>query len=466
MAVLLPQTQYSDCYHYMTKLPLATVVLAAGQGSRMLSDIPKVLHKIAGRAMVNHVLAAVSPLNPERNIVVIAPHMTTVAQAVAPVQTVHQVQPLGTGDAVKAAEPLLRGFSGDIFILFGDTPLIRTETLEAMRRERQKPSNPGIVVLGFRPKDPGPYGRLITDSQGHLERIVEAREASAAEQAIKLCNSGVMAVDGTILFSLVNALKNNNAKKEFYLTEIIALARQQGRICSIVEAEEEELLGINDRADLAHAESAFQDRLRHAAMKAGVTMVDPKTVWLSADTKLSRDVTIEPCVFFGTGVEIGEGAVIHGFSHLEQAKVAARASIGPYARLRPGTSIGENARVGNFVEIKNSHLEAGAKANHLSYLGDAIVGANANVGAGTITCNYDGFRKSTTTIGAGAFIGSNSALVAPITIGAGAIVGAGSTITRDVASDAVVVARTPQNETPGAAARFRSRRKSDKTSKS
>lgn len=432
----------------------------------MLSDTPKVLHKIAGRAMVNHVLAAVSPLNPELNIVVVAPHMETVAQAVAPVQTVHQLQPLGTGDAVKAAEPLLKGFSGDIFILFGDTPLIRTETLEAIRRERQNPSNPGIVVLGFRPKNPGPYGRLITDQQGHLDRIVEARDASAAEQAVTLCNSGVMAVDGAILFPLLKAIKNHNAKKEFYLTDIIALARQQGRICSIVEAEEEELLGINDRADLAHAESALQDRLRQTAMKAGVTMIDPKTVWLSADTKLSRDVLIEPCVFFGPGVEIGEGATIHGFSHLEQAKVAARASVGPYARLRPGTSVGEGARVGNFVEVKNSRLESGAKANHLSYLGDAIIGANANIGAGTITCNYDGFRKSTTTVGAGAFVGSNSALVAPVTIGAGAIVGAGSTITRDVASDAVVVARTPQNETPGAAARFRSRRKSDKISKS
>ncbi len=449
----------------MTKSPLATVILAAGQGSRMLSDTPKVLHKIAGRAMINHVLAAVSPLNPTLNIVVIAPHMAAVAQAVAPVQTVYQPQPLGTGDAVKAAEPLLKGFLGDIFILFGDTPLIRTETLEAMRRERQKPSNPGIVVLGFRPKDPGPYGRLVTDHQGHLERIVEARDASAAEQAIDLCNSGVMAVDGAILLPLLQALKNDNAKKEFYLTEIIALARQQGRTCSIVEAEEEELLGINDRADLAHAEAALQHRLRQAAMKAGVTMSDPKTVWLSADTKLARDVTIEPCVFFGPGVEIGEGAVIHGFSHLENAKVAARASIGPYARLRPGTSIGEDARVGNFVEIKNSRLDAGAKANHLSYLGDAVVGAHANIGAGTITCNYDGFRKSTTTVGAGAFIGSNTSLVAPITIGAGAIVGAGSTITRDVASDAVAVARTPQNETPGAAARFRSRRKSEKTPK-
>jgi len=450
----------------MTKPSLATVVLAAGQGSRMLSDTPKVLHKIAGRAMVNHVLAAISPLNPEVSIVVIAPHMAAVAEAVAPVKTVYQVQPLGTGDAVKAAEPLLKGFLGDVFILFGDTPLIRTETLETMRRERQKSGNPGIVVLGFRPKDPGPYGRLITDRQGHLDRIVEAREASTVEQAVTLCNSGVMVVDGKILFSLVNALKNNNTKKEFYLTEIIALARQQGRICSIVEAEEEELLGINDRTDLARAESALQDRLRQAAMKAGVTMVDPQTVWLSSDTKFSRDVMIEPCVFFGPGVEIGEGAVIHGFSHLEQTKVAARASIGPYARLRPGTVIGEDVRVGNFVEIKNSRLDSGSKANHLSYLGDAIVGANANIGAGTITCNYDGFRKSTTTVGAGAFIGSNSALVAPITIGAGAIVGAGSTITRDVASDAVVVARTPQNETPGAATRFRSRGKSGKISKS
>ncbi|MEZ5647961.1 MAG: bifunctional UDP-N-acetylglucosamine diphosphorylase/glucosamine-1-phosphate N-acetyltransferase GlmU [Alphaproteobacteria bacterium] len=449
----------------MAKSNIAAVILAAGQGSRMSSVLPKVLHKIAGQPMINHVLAAVTPLNPDVSLVVIAPSMDAVATAVAPVKVAVQQQPLGTGDAVKAAEPLLKGFTGDILILFGDTPLIRTETLEAMLEARRGKDDPGVVVLGFQPRDPSPYGRLALDREGRLDRIVEAREASPEEKSISLCNSGAMAVDGEILFTLLQKVTNQNAKQEFYLTDIVALARQQNRICRIVKAEENELLGINDRMDLAYAEEMMQERLRNAMLKSGVTLQDPRSTWLSADTKIARDVVIEPYVFLGPGVEIGEGAVIHGFSYIENAKIAARAAIGPFARLRPGTQIGESARVGNFVEIKNTTLEAGAKANHLSYLGDAVIGAKANVGAGTITCNYDGFRKAKTTVGAGAFIGSNTALVAPVTIGAGAIVGAGSTITRDVASDAVVVARAPQSETPGAAARFRARRKSEKSSK-
>ena len=440
---------------------IAAVVLAAGLGTRMKSDRPKVMHEIANRPLVGHVRAALSAIPLAREVVVIGPDQQAIADAVTPVQTAVQHDRLGTADAVKAARERLAGFdAGTILVLFGDTPFIRTETLTSMIRARE--AGAGVVVLGFRADDPTGYGRLVTDGAGALSAIVEHKDASEAERAINLCNSGVMAIDASILFPLVDRIGNDNAKGEYYLTDIVALARGEGLDVQVIEASEEELLGINSRVELADAEKLWQQTRRRTVMEDGATLLDPETVWFSADTVVGRDVTIAQNVVFGPGVTVEDGAEIRSFCHLEGCRVASGAQVGPYARLRPGADIGAKARVGNFVEVKNATLEGGAKANHLAYIGDAHVGADANIGAGTITCNYDGFLKSRTIIGAGAFIGSNSALVAPVEVGEGAIVGAGSTVTKNVEPDAIAVARGRQTTLPGAARKFRDKRRREK----
>ncbi len=436
----------------------AAVILAAGKSTRMRTSVPKVLHTIAGRPMIAHVLDIVRPLAPARTVVVVGPDMEAVAAEVAPVETALQAAQRGTADAVQAARAALEGFAGTVLVLFGDSPLIRTETIEHMLAARQGAEVPAVVVLGFRPADTEPYGRLLQTPDGDLERIVETRDASAEERAVGLCNSGVMAIDGAVLFDLLDAIGTDNAQGEYYLTDIVAVARGKGLRCAVVEADAAELVGINSRAELAAAESAMQERLRTRAMAEGTTLRDPATVWLSADTVLGRDVTVGQNVVFGPGVTVGEGAVIEAFCHIEGAEIASGARVGPFARVRPGTRLAAGARIGNFVEVKNAELGDGAKVNHLSYVGDASVGPHANVGAGTITCNYDGVEKHRTEIGAGAFIGSNTALVAPVSVGSGAIVGAGSTITKDVDDDELTVTRAEQRHNPGGAARLRERK--------
>lgn len=436
----------------MSHQPFAAVILAAGQGTRMRSARPKVLHALAGRPMIAHVGAAVGALKPGRVVVVTAKGMDQVAAAVPGAVAAVQDPPLGTGHAVLAAKPALQGFDGDVLVLFGDTPLVTTATIKAMLEARA--TGPAVVVLGFRPKDPAAYGRLVVGPSG-LERIVEFKDASPEERAIGLCNAGVMALDGKHAFALLDAITNDNAQREYYLTDVVGIARASGIACAVVEGDAEEVLGVDSRQALAGAEAILQRRLRQAAMAAGVTMIDPETVYLSYDTVIGRDTVIEPNVFLGPGVSIGEGALIRGFSHLERATVGEGASVGPFARLRPGAVLGADSHIGNFVEVKASTVEQGAKVNHLTYIGDARVGAKANVGAGTITCNYDGFGKYHTDIGAGAFIGSNTALVAPVKVGDEAIVGAGSTITEDVPAGALTVVRAGKTEIAGGAERFR-----------
>ncbi len=440
---------------------VATVILAAGKGTRMKSALPKVMHPVAGRPMVNHVLDVAAGLGAERQVVVIGPDMEAVAAAVAPAEAVVQTEQAGTADAVKPARAALAGFDGTVLVLYGDTPLITAETLTRMVEAREAGGH-AVVVLGFRPADPGPYGRLIEGTNGGLDAIVEAKDASPDQRAVTLCNSGVMAIDGGHLFGLIDRVGNDNAKGEYYLTDVVEIARSDNATCGWIEADEAELMGVNDRIDLAAAEAVAQDRLRRAAMAEGVTMTDPATVYLSWDTRLGRDVVLGPNVVFGAGVSVADGAEIRAFCHLEQAEVGPGCIVGPFARLRPGTKLGARARVGNFVEVKNAVFGEGAKANHLTYVGDASVGEGANIGAGTITCNYDGYLKWRTTIGKGAFIGSNTALVAPVTVGDGAIVGAGSTITKDVADDALATTRAPQRDIDGAAARYRERKAAEK----
>jgi bifunctional UDP-N-acetylglucosamine pyrophosphorylase/glucosamine-1-phosphate N-acetyltransferase len=447
-------------YELMSQSPFAAVILAAGSGTRMKSALPKVMHPISGRPMIAYPLAALSPLCPAATVVVIGSRMDEVARVVSPAETVVQDPPLGTGDAVRAAMRALDGrlmpAIEDILVLYGDTPFLATETLSRLLTERRR-TGAAVLVAGMRPVDPGPYGRFVLAADGALERIVEAADASPDEQAIGLVNGGIMVIAASRLDEFLDGLRSDNAKGEFYLTDIVAIARRRGLSCRAVELPAAELLGINTRAELAEAEAAMQRRLRHAAMESGVTLVAPETVFLSADTQFARDVVIEPNVTFGPGVTVGEGVLIRSFSYLEGAAVGAGAIVGPFARLRPGAVLEEEVHVGNFVEVKAAHLGTGVKANHLSYIGDSEVGARTNIGAGTITCNYDGFNKFRTIIGKGAFIGSNTALVAPVKIGDGAIIAAGSVVTRDVAPDALSIARGQQVDKPGRAAEVRAR---------
>lgn len=450
----------------MTGRTSLTIVLAAGEGTRMRSSRPKVLHEVASQSLLAHVLHAAPAGDGTALAVVIGPDREDVAQearrARPDASTFIQRDRLGTAHAVLAARDALEKGADDLLVAFGDTPLISSATFARLREPLTQGA--ALMVLGFRAADPTGYGRLVTQAD-QLVAIREQSDASEAERKITLCNAGVMAFDGKTALSLIEAIGNANSKKEFYLTDAVEIVRQMGLRASVIETGEDEVRGINTKAQLADAERVMQSRLRGAALDAGVTMVSPDTVYLAADTVFGKDVVIEPFVVIGPGVAIGDGAVIHAFSHLVQACVGPKASVGPYARLRPGTSLGEGARVGNFVEIKAATLDAGAKVNHLTYIGDAHIGAKANIGAGTITCNYDGFDKFKTVIGAGAFVGSNSSLVAPVTIGAGAYVGSGSVITDDVPDDALAVARGRQAGKDGWAAAFRDSKAAKTTAK-
>lgn len=442
----------------MGKHRTALIVLAAGKGTRMHSDLPKVLHPIGAMPLLAHALAGGTALAPERIVVVAGFGAEAVEAATArhcpAAVTVRQTEQNGTAHAVAQARAALEGFEGDALVLYGDTPFIAPATLQAMAGARQDGAD--VVVLGFEAVDPGRYGRLIVED-GKLRRIVEFKDATAAERAVTLCNSGVIMAPSGLLFSLIDAVGNDNAAGEFYLTDIVGLAVARGLHCGTVTCDEAETLGINTRAELAAAEAIFQTRRRTEIMDAGVTLIAPETVFLAADTKIGKDCLIEPNVVFGPGVTIAAGATIRAFSHLEGAVVASGAIIGPYARLRPGADLGNGAHVGNFVEIKNARVGDGAKVNHLSYIGDATIGAGTNIGAGTITCNYDGVFKHHTEIGPNAFIGSNTMLVAPVTVGAGAMTGSGSVITRDVPDGALGLARARQDNKPGLATRLRER---------
>ena len=439
-----------------TKAPLAVVILAAGQGSRMKSSLHKVLHPLAGRPMLLHLLESVAALAPERQLVVVGSGREQVEKAVAGrgVEIAVQAEQLGTGHAVAQAREALAGSEGDVLILYGDVPLVRAETMRAMIERLHGDDAPVCVVLGFRPEDAAAYGRIVAKADGRIEKMVEYKDASEEERAVDLCNSGLMAVRAVDLFALLERVGNDNAAGEYYLPDIVMLAGADGRTSAVIETQAAEVAGVNSRVELAALEASWQANRREEAMREGVTLIAPETVFFAHDTVLGRDVTIEPNVVFGPGVVVEEGAVIHAFCHLEGAHVGPGASVGPFARLRPGTELGEKVRVGNFVEIKNAALNRGAKANHLSYVGDARVGEDVNIGAGTITCNYDGYFKHQTVIGDRAFIGSNSALIAPVRIGRDAIVAAGSAVSRDVADGELRLVRAEQFVKPGWADRF------------
>lgn len=428
----------------------------------MRSNLPKVMHQIAGQPMLNHVIDALEGTPVSDVTVVVGPGMNNVAEAAVPHLVVDQLSQLGTGDAVKSALPNIPAIEGDVVILFGADPLIQPATIRKMIERRHQSDHPTVVVLGYRLDHPDAYGRLVVDKKDGLKAIIEAKEADAEILAINLCNSGIMVIDRARLHDLISGIQNNNTKGEYYLTDVVEIARAQGLNCAYVVGDAEEFVGVDTRADLAAAEASLQTRLRKKALDNGATLTDPQTVHLSYDTQIGIDVVIEPHVVIGPGVTIDDGATVRSFSHLEGCHISSAAIIGPYARLRPGANIGEGAKIGNFVEVKNATFEAGAKASHLSYVGDAIVGAKANIGAGTITCNYDGYNKSQTTIGAGAFIGSNTALVAPVTIGDGAIIGAGSTIAKDVAADALALTRADQKSLDGYAKSYRKAKSAQK----
>jgi bifunctional UDP-N-acetylglucosamine pyrophosphorylase/glucosamine-1-phosphate N-acetyltransferase len=441
------------------------IVLAAGEGTRMRSTLPKVLHAVAGRTLLAHVLAALAKAGGTQTAVVVGPDREDVAaeaKRIAPnAQTFVQTERRGTAHAVLAAKDALKKGADDILVIFGDTPLILPETLARLRGALI--DGAAVAVLGFRPADPKGYGRLVTQGS-ELLAIVEEADATDAQRAITLCNGGLMAIAGKYALAILEKIGNANRKGEFYLTDAVAVARDMTLKAVALEVSEDEVSGINTKAQLAAAEAVTQQRLRAAAMESGVTLVAPETVHLCADTKLGKDVTIEPYVVFGTGVTVEDGATIRSFSHLAGAHVGKGAIVGPYARLRPGAKLEENVHIGNFVEVKEALIEAGAKANHLAYIGDARVGAAANIGAGTITCNYDGAAKHRTDIGAGAFIGSNSSLVAPVKIGDGAYIGSGSVITKDVPANSLALGRAPQVVKEGWAERLRALKAAGKKS--
>ena len=433
-----------------------TVVLAAGEGTRMRSRLPKVLHPVAGQSMLAHVLAATPQGDDARLAVVIGPDREKVADEVLRLRPDAKIfvqsERLGTAHAVLAARDAIAVGADDLLVVFGDTPLISAETFSRLRAPLR--GGAALAVLGFRAADPTGYGRLLIEG-GHLTAIREQADASAEERKITLCNAGVMAFDGCAALEILDGIGNANAKGEYYLVDAVGIVRQRGGDAVVIETSEDEVRGINTKAQLAEAESVMQARLRRAALEAGVTLIAPDTVYLAADTTFGQDVTIEPFVVIGPGVSIADGAVIHSFCHIVHCSIGRNAQVGPYARIRPGTSLGEGAKIGNFVEAKASTLGAGVKVNHLSYIGDTEIGPNTNVGAGTITCNYDGFGKHKTTIGKGVFVGTNTSLVAPIKVGDGAYIGSGSVITRDVPADAMAVERGTQNNREGGATRYR-----------
>ena len=441
----------------MSKRPVAAIILAAGKGTRMKSDLHKVLHPIAGKPMLLHLLDSVDAIEPARKVVVVGSGKEQLETALAGTGCEIAVQEpqLGTGHAVQQAQEVLAGFDGDVLILYGDVPFVPTKTMEAMLDRLNDSDCPAVVVLGFEPFDGLQYGRVIAWDTGRITKMVEYKDATLAERDFPLCNSGLMAARAEDLFALLARVGNDNAAQEYYLVDIVNIAIADGRDCVVITTDPFDVAGINSRAELAMMETDWQARRRMQAMNEGATLIAPETVWFAHDTKVGRDVLIEPNVFFGPGVTIADKVTIRGFSHIEGATIASGAEVGPFARLRPGAVLEEKSKIGNFVEMKKARLGKGAKANHLTYLGDADVGAGANIGAGTITCNYDGFLKYRTEIGAGAFIGSNSALVAPVTIGDGAIVAAGSVVTADVHADALAIARGSQEVKPNWAKRFR-----------
>jgi len=447
----------------MTQRPTAAIVLAAGMGTRMKSARPKVMHQVGGRPLIGHVLATLKDLNVERVVVVIGPGMDHVAKAVAPHPTVIQSERLGTGHAVLQAKDALKDFAGDILICYG-ADLLATEACERLLAARAVPDAAKVIVMGFLLDDPTGFGRLMMSAKG-LERIVEEKDATPEERAVRLCNSGIFAVDAAVLWDLLAKIDNVNAKQEYYLTDIVKHARAAEIACSMVRGEDWEWIGVDSRADLAAAEAQFQADKRNEAMENGVTLLEPSSVYFCADTVLGKDVEIGPHVVFGPGVSVADNVTIRSHCHIEGARIESGAIIGPFARLRPGALIGPDAHVGNFVEVKNATLEKGAKANHLTYIGDARVGEGANIGAGTITANYDGFNKSFTDIGAGASIGSNSVLVAPVKIGAGAITGAGAVVRKDVPADALAVNEGGQKNHDGFGAKYRAKKKAEKEKK-
>lgn len=440
----------------MSQSDLAVIILAAGKGTRMKSKLHKVLHPIGGRPMIHHLLDTLTTFAPSRKIIVVGADKEQVNKSVGnQAEIVVQEPQHGTGHAVQMTGDLLRGFAGDVLILYGDVPMLTIATLQDLLQARHSGDHPAVVVLGFEPEDCKTYGRLEINDNGALKAIVEYKDATEAQRAIRLCNSGIMALDGSVMFDLLDQLKNDNAAGEYYLTDIVAIAKDLGLECAVTVASEAEVMGINSRAELAEAEAVFQSAKRQKFMDEGVTLLDPTSIYFNHDTIIGPDTIIETNVFFGPGVTVEAGVTIKSFCHIEGATLRTGATVGPYARLRPKADIGVNAKIGNFVEVKKSVIEEGAKISHLSYIGDAIIGAGANIGAGTITCNYDGFNKSLTEIGKGAFIGSNTALVAPVKVGDGAIVGAGSVVTREVSADALAVTRAKQKEIDGWAASFR-----------
>src|SRR3954452_317391 len=437
----------------------AVVILAAGQGTRMRSDTHKVIHPIASRPLLLHLLETVDASGADKRVVVAGKGRDQVEQALSGrnVVVAHQAEQLGTAHAVQQAESALAGYDGPVLILYGDTPFVEAQTLQRMLDRLDGESGPGVVVLASCPPDPLKYGRIILGEGDRIAKMVAYKDATEGERAVRLCNSGMMAVGARDLFRWLGKVGNDNAAKEYYLPDIVNIAAAEGREAVVIEGDPYEAAGVNSRAELAHLELEWQRRRREQALDEGATLIDPESVWFAYDTKLGRDVTVEPHVVFGPGVQVADGATIHAFSHIDGAVIGAKASIGPFARIRPGTRLGERSKVGNFVELKKAEVGPGAKVNHLSYIGDASVGAQSNIGAGTITCNYDGFGKYRTVIGAGAFIGSNTALVAPVSVGDGAIVGAGSVITRDVEPDSLAVERSEQKGIAGWARRFRER---------
>ena len=446
------------------RMEFTAIILAAGKGTRMRSSLAKPLHKVGGHPMLGWSIDAATAAGAKRIVTVLSPGSESIQSWLNGAPFAIQEQQLGTGNAVAAARDAVKTDDGIAVVMFADTPLVTAESIASLAHAIEDGAS--LAVAAFEAADPSGYGRVVRDGKGNITGIVEDRDATSKQRTIRLCNGGIMAARTPLLFDLLASITNDNAKQEYYLTDIIGMATDAGHEVTYSLIEEAEILGVNDRADLAKAEAELQDRLRTAAMQSGVTLIAPETVFLSADAVIEPDVIIEPHVIIGKGCQIGEGTIIRAFSHLEGTRLGSCCIIGPYARLRPGTEGGDGVKIGNFVEVKKTSLGAGAKANHLTYLGDASIGAEANVGAGTITCNYDGFGKHETLIGEGAFIGSNTALVAPVSIGARAIIGAGSTITRDVAADSIAVERANTSERAGAAKSFRQSRLDNSRQKS
>ena len=444
----------------MSKKDLAVIILAAGRGSRMKSDLPKTLHHVAGVPMISHVIQAAESLKPVKIVVVLAPNMDEVRPFVEPYDIAIQKKPQGTGDAVKAGLKHLKDFRGDVVVMLGDVPLITPQTLKKLVKAKQDDQYAGLSVLGVQMDDPSGYGRLVTNARGHVMNIVEEKDATKSQKLIDIVNTGLFCVDCFKLEGWIKRLTNNNAQKEYYFTDIPAIAARMGSFCNLAFAGDlDEVRGVNSRGDLAHAEAIMQNRLRARAMDKGVTMIDPMSVILSLDTKFSPDVVIEPNVFFGPGVRVGSGSVIRAFSYIEGTKIGKNTTIGPFARLRPGTEISDEVRIGNFVEVKKSKIGKRSKISHLGYVGDCVMGDDVNFSAGAITVNYDGFEKHQTKIGHGVMVGSNVNLVAPLTIDNGAFVAAGSTITDDVPKDALSIARDNHTIREGWAAEYRKKKK-------